>query len=222
MVPGSTLMYGSSFTMLTLSPRDSRMAPREAAAMPLPSEETTPPVTQIKRVIVSTVAKKGGIRIGDAPGTSKWRERITGITTGAQCNSKRHRADRRRRIEIRYLSTDCPVAVDWMCGRCSQTMVARGLALACGEIRGDPQIADSDQLAVGVNQRQPVAPPRQDRGGLQQLFQLAVKRIARQVAPILAASTKAHGQCGGEFGRVQADPTVATSMRSCAQIRPAR
>ena len=52
MVPGSTLMYGSSLTIATLRPRASRMAPREAAAMPLPNEDTTPPVTKTKRVKV--------------------------------------------------------------------------------------------------------------------------------------------------------------------------
>src|ERR1700732_424819 len=52
MVPGSTLIYGSSLTMLTLSPRASRMAPRDADAMPLPSEETTPPVTKTNRVMM--------------------------------------------------------------------------------------------------------------------------------------------------------------------------
>src|ERR1700736_4074479 len=52
MVPGSTLIYGSSSAMLTLSPRASRMAPRDADAMPLPSEETTPPVTKTNRVMM--------------------------------------------------------------------------------------------------------------------------------------------------------------------------
>jgi len=33
--------------MVTLRPRASRMAAREAAAMPLPREDTTPPVTKI-------------------------------------------------------------------------------------------------------------------------------------------------------------------------------
>src|SRR5438132_13199728 len=51
MVPGSTLMYGSSLTIAILRPRASRIAPREAAAMPLPNEDTTPPVTNTKRVI---------------------------------------------------------------------------------------------------------------------------------------------------------------------------
>src|SRR5271155_2001011 len=37
--------------MLTLRPRASRIAPSEADAMPLPSEETTPPVTKTNRVI---------------------------------------------------------------------------------------------------------------------------------------------------------------------------
>src|SRR5699024_10970309 len=39
-------MYGSSLRWVTLMPRDSRMAPSEAAAMPLPKEDTTPPVTK--------------------------------------------------------------------------------------------------------------------------------------------------------------------------------
>src|SRR5690606_2093498 len=50
MVPGSTLMYGSSFIIVTRRPRASRMAAREAAAMPLPREDTTPPVTKTSGV----------------------------------------------------------------------------------------------------------------------------------------------------------------------------
>jgi hypothetical protein len=37
--------------MVTLRPRASRIAANEADAMPFPNEETTPPVTKIKRVI---------------------------------------------------------------------------------------------------------------------------------------------------------------------------
>src|SRR3954468_20314816 len=46
MVPGSTLMYGSSLMLVTRMARDSRIAARDAAAIPLPREETTPPVTK--------------------------------------------------------------------------------------------------------------------------------------------------------------------------------
>src|SRR4051812_45508154 len=53
MVPGSTFRYGSSFTIEMRMPRDSRIAAREAAAMPLPREETTPPVTKMNLVIRS-------------------------------------------------------------------------------------------------------------------------------------------------------------------------
>src|SRR5277367_204241 len=38
--------------MLIFKPRASRMAPKEADAMPLPSEETTPPVTKTNRVMM--------------------------------------------------------------------------------------------------------------------------------------------------------------------------
>ena len=48
---GSTLMYGSSLIMVTLRPRDSRMAASEAAAIPFPRDETTPPVTNTNLVI---------------------------------------------------------------------------------------------------------------------------------------------------------------------------
>src|SRR5437764_3205341 len=46
MVPGSTFRYGSSFWRETVSRRAFRMFPIEAAVMPLPREETTPPVTK--------------------------------------------------------------------------------------------------------------------------------------------------------------------------------
>src|SRR3954467_13936491 len=49
-VPGSTLMYGSNFWSATERPRARRRWPIEAEAMPLPSAETTPPVTKMKRV----------------------------------------------------------------------------------------------------------------------------------------------------------------------------
>src|SRR6266850_1963855 len=54
MVPGSTLMYGSSLMLVTRMPRDSRIAAREAAAMPFPNEETTPPVTKTYFAIYPT------------------------------------------------------------------------------------------------------------------------------------------------------------------------
>src|SRR5690242_18867853 len=43
-------MYGSNFCSWTSSPRATRSRPIEAAAMPLPSDETTPPVMKMKRV----------------------------------------------------------------------------------------------------------------------------------------------------------------------------
>jgi hypothetical protein len=46
MVPGSTFRYGSSFWRETLRWRAFRMFPMDAAVMPFPREETTPPVTK--------------------------------------------------------------------------------------------------------------------------------------------------------------------------------
>src|SRR6478735_3801505 len=45
MVPGSTLMYGSSFWWVIRNPRALKSRPIEAAVMPFPSPEATPPVT---------------------------------------------------------------------------------------------------------------------------------------------------------------------------------
>src|SRR5262245_45653782 len=47
-------MYGSIFWSVTRNPRASSRHPIEAAASPLPSDETTPPVT--KMYFVATVA----------------------------------------------------------------------------------------------------------------------------------------------------------------------
>src|SRR6185437_8965458 len=50
-VPGSTLMYGSSLRLVTRMPREVRIAASDAAAMPFPNEETTPPVTKTNLVM---------------------------------------------------------------------------------------------------------------------------------------------------------------------------
>ena len=47
MVPGSTLRYGSNFWFLTRRPHCFSSRPRDAAQMPLPSPDTTPPVTKM-------------------------------------------------------------------------------------------------------------------------------------------------------------------------------
>src|ERR1700752_4083624 len=45
-VPGSTLRYGSNFWSWTRKPRALRSRPSDAATIPLPRAETTPPVTK--------------------------------------------------------------------------------------------------------------------------------------------------------------------------------
>src|SRR6188508_1500030 len=53
-VPGSTFRYGSNFCAWTRSPRAFRSRPSEAATIPFPSAETTPPVTKMYLVWVSS------------------------------------------------------------------------------------------------------------------------------------------------------------------------
>jgi hypothetical protein len=50
-VPGSIFKYGSNFLILTLYPLDCNNVAIEAEAIPLPRDETTPPVTKIKRTM---------------------------------------------------------------------------------------------------------------------------------------------------------------------------
>src|SRR4029077_21114607 len=61
MVPGSTLRYGSHFCRVTLKPRLSRRQPIEEAATPFPSEDTTPPVTNIYfgAILIARVSAPG-------------------------------------------------------------------------------------------------------------------------------------------------------------------
>src|SRR5689334_2713946 len=59
MVPGSTFRYGSSFCMLTPSPRALSSRPRLEAVRPLPRLEATPPVTKRCLVSVRRDASKG-------------------------------------------------------------------------------------------------------------------------------------------------------------------
>src|SRR6266851_3810411 len=55
MVPASTLMYGSIFWSVTRKPRASSSEPMDAEARPLPSDDTTPPVTKMYFVGTSSL-----------------------------------------------------------------------------------------------------------------------------------------------------------------------
>jgi hypothetical protein len=52
-LPGSTFRYGSSFWIVILRPRVSSRLPIDAEARPLPSDETTPPVTKMNFVCLA-------------------------------------------------------------------------------------------------------------------------------------------------------------------------
>src|SRR5690348_4706264 len=66
MVPGSTLIYGSSFCMRTRRPRFSSNRPIAAAVSPLPSELTTPPVTKMCLVMTPQVLQRTDVNSGSA------------------------------------------------------------------------------------------------------------------------------------------------------------
>src|SRR5690242_8023924 len=72
MVPGSTLMYGSSFCIDTLRPWRSSSQPMAAEVSPLPSEDTTPPVTNTYLVMVVPCVRN----LPSPPGPQARQERI--------------------------------------------------------------------------------------------------------------------------------------------------
>ena len=81
MVPGSTLMYGSSLRRVTFSPRFSSSAPIDEAASPLPSELTTPPVTNTNLVFFPlTMAAPFSLYLPEAI-NARARSRSCGVST---------------------------------------------------------------------------------------------------------------------------------------------
>ena len=65
MVPGSTLMYGSSLHIVTFRPRHLSSRPSEEAVRPLPSDEDTPPVK--KMYLVCRPLTSRTVTIGHPP-----------------------------------------------------------------------------------------------------------------------------------------------------------
>src|SRR5215472_11468483 len=65
-VPGSTLMYGSSLRNVMSRPRFSRRAPMLAEASPFPRELTTPPVTKMYFVFLERMGTFHVPRMGRA------------------------------------------------------------------------------------------------------------------------------------------------------------
>src|SRR5450631_3788743 len=84
MVPGSTFKYGSNFMMLTRIPRASSKQPMDAAASPLPSEDTTPPVTKMYFADISASVNLV-VWIGRATGARLSIAGMTGWGNGADC-----------------------------------------------------------------------------------------------------------------------------------------
>src|SRR5438067_9347645 len=65
-VPGSTLRYGSNFCSWTLRPRALRSRPSDAATIPFPRADTTPPVTKTylgARVLTGFEGSRAGGRL---------------------------------------------------------------------------------------------------------------------------------------------------------------
>src|SRR3954453_18207551 len=106
-VPGSTLRYGSNFWSWTRSPRAFSSRPSEAATIPFPRAETTPPVTKTyfgARALTGFQGSTGcGRRLfGSLPDEcGKAGERLRGDVAPHPAEARR--LDRERRLRLGYL-----------------------------------------------------------------------------------------------------------------------
>src|SRR5262245_51636867 len=69
------------------------------------------------------------------------------------------------------------------------------LVVSRGKFVRDPQIADAGERIADVQERQTIAPPRQDARGLEQFLELAMMLVAGR-AQLLAPRAKAHVKAG--------------------------
>src|SRR4029079_18691929 len=97
-VPGSTLMYGSSFCMVTRSPRAFNSRPSEEAVRPFPRLDATPPVTKM----CFTTSGEGSSRHARIRGRSATRVwTVTEATTTVESTAD---TDRSARVDLLWLS----------------------------------------------------------------------------------------------------------------------
>src|SRR6185312_8277126 len=103
-VPGSTLRYGSNFWSWTRSPRALSSRPSEAATIPLPRADTTPPVTKTyfgARVLTGFQGSSGGGRrlYGRLPDERREAgERLRGSAPAEAAESRRFDGERGLRL----------------------------------------------------------------------------------------------------------------------------
>src|SRR6188472_3363518 len=90
-------MYGSSLRLVTRTPREVRIAASDAAAMPFPNEETTPPVTNTNLVIGWPVQEIGILPDAREPSKRAMRKRLA--CAGESCRLQRAPA---ARCVVRY------------------------------------------------------------------------------------------------------------------------
>src|SRR5512145_1704735 len=95
-VPGSTFRYGSNFRTVIRRPRSASRRPSDAAAIPFPSDETTPPVTKMYLVVwglvlVGMSAPSSGER---RPARVRLGEIVFGVDPGVHLSGHVGDADR--------------------------------------------------------------------------------------------------------------------------------
>lgn len=154
--------------MLTFNPRASRIAPKDAAAMPFPSEDTTPPVTQIYRVMGHRRFAGGVQRRLLFENSEKSAITYDGTPVYWKCRSEGRSLFRAHDIlrECRGYpySTAARKRSNASGTRNRGLVVPRNLDALFIAVRGpcvgNPQVSDGDQFVVCIEERNAIAPPR--------------------------------------------------------------
>ena len=126
-------MYGSSLRLVTRMPREARMAARDEAAMPFPSEETTPPVTNTN-LVMGDKFWKFAVYPNSIAATNRCSTRGTTrvmLRVRASVAPRYEASPRSRRASVRSRPTSCTTAS--MAGVCgTPVMSARTAIMTCG------------------------------------------------------------------------------------------
>src|SRR5438876_1886077 len=111
-VPGSTLRYGSNFCSCTFRPRAWRSRPSDAATIPFPRADTTPPVTKTyfgARVLTGFQGSRAGGRLAGADGREELLAAEHALELGLPLGLVELLDARVRRVAGRLLDAEVPV-----------------------------------------------------------------------------------------------------------------
>src|SRR5579862_3229174 len=218
-VPGSTLRYGSNFCSWTRRPRAFSRRPSEAATMPFPSAETTPPVTKTyfgARALTGFQGSRGG---GWGSASDRRGARAAGRLARLHELAQEWSLVRDELLQGRVADVDVAVHQQVLAAAEQEEREVEGGRNPEPARRGDAEMCpDGDDAAAGT-EREPVDPGERDpaAGYLRQLREEAADRLVadRRGVPVAFGHRR-----GLEDGRAAGDRLAVTLLRRHAVLVP--